>query len=49
MDCMIAMKEMADKEYDLAIIDPPYGVLGKQGGRIDSEFKANEKEDINKC
>jgi len=26
MDCMIAMKEMKDKQYDLAIVDPPYGV-----------------------
>lgn len=24
-DCMIAMREMKDKEFDLAIVDPPYG------------------------
>lgn len=24
MDCMEAMKQMPDKAYDLAIIDPPY-------------------------
>lgn len=26
MDCMIAMKNMPDKAYDLAIVDPPYGI-----------------------
>lgn len=25
MDCMEAMKDMPDKAYDLAIVDPPYG------------------------
>ena len=25
-DCMIAMKAMPDKAYDLAIVDPPYGI-----------------------
>lgn len=26
MDCMEAMREMPDKAFDLAIVDPPYGV-----------------------
>ena len=26
MDCMDAMKEMKDNEFDLAIVDPPYGI-----------------------
>ncbi len=26
MDCMVAMKEMKDKQFDLAIVDPPYGI-----------------------
>jgi site-specific DNA-methyltransferase (adenine-specific) len=26
MDCMVAMKEMKDKQFDLAIVDPPYGL-----------------------
>lgn len=26
IDCMEAMKEMADKAFDLAIVDPPYGL-----------------------
>jgi site-specific DNA-methyltransferase (adenine-specific) len=25
-DCMTAMKEMPDKAYELAIVDPPYGI-----------------------
>lgn len=25
-DCMEAMKEMPDKAFDLAIVDPPYGI-----------------------
>lgn len=25
-DCMEAMKEMPDKAYELAIVDPPYGL-----------------------
>ena len=30
-DCMIAMASMKDKEYDLAIVDPPYGDGGISG------------------
>lgn len=26
MDCMEAMKAMPDKCFDLAIVDPPYGI-----------------------
>ena len=34
MDCMEAMKAMPDKAYDLAIVDPPYGIGGGlKGGR----------------
>lgn len=25
MDCMEAMREMPDKYFDLAVVDPPYG------------------------
>jgi len=25
-DCMLAMARMKDKEFDLALVDPPYGV-----------------------
>tara|TARA_Y100001938_G_C7995306_1_gene381731 strand:+ start:78 stop:725 length:648 start_codon:yes stop_codon:yes gene_type:complete len=37
-DCMEAMREMSDNEFDLAIVDPPYGInvtnqsQGKGGG-----------------
>lgn len=31
MDCMEAMREMPDKCFDLAIVDPPYGI-GEDGG-----------------
>lgn len=30
MDCMDGMKEFPDKYFDLAVVDPPYGI--KQGG-----------------
>lgn len=38
MDCMEAMKQMPDKAFDLAIVDPPYGInhaqiAGKQSGK----------------
>jgi site-specific DNA-methyltransferase (adenine-specific) len=26
MDCMEAMKEFPDKYFELAIVDPPYGI-----------------------
>ena len=26
MDCMEAMKDMSDNQFDLAIVDPPYGI-----------------------
>lgn len=33
MDCMEGMKEYPDKYFDLAIVDPPYGI-GMDGGNI---------------
>ena len=34
MDCMEGMKQFPDKYFDLAIVDPPYGinVTGTPGG-----------------
>ena len=26
MDCLAAMSEMPDKAFDLAVVDPPYGL-----------------------
>jgi DNA modification methylase len=34
MDCMEAMKEMPDKAFDLAIVDPPYGIGAGMGTEI---------------
>jgi site-specific DNA-methyltransferase (adenine-specific) len=33
MDCMIGMKEYPDKYFDLAVVDPPYGI-GMDGGNV---------------
>ena len=34
MDCMEGMKEFPDKYFDLAIVDPPYGIDKQlRGGR----------------
>ena len=35
MDCMEAMKDIPDKYFDLAIVDPPYGI----GGGSNTKFK----------
>ncbi len=32
-DCMKAMKAMEDNQFDLAVVDPPYGI-GEDGGRF---------------
>ncbi len=32
MDCMTGMKEYPDNYFDLAVVDPPYGI-GEDGGR----------------
>jgi site-specific DNA-methyltransferase (adenine-specific) len=47
MDCMELMKEYPDKHFDLAIVDPPYGIgydgakktSGSHGGRKAHDFK----------
>ena len=33
-DCMEAMKEMTDNQFDLAIVDPPYGLKRLQKGSL---------------
>jgi len=38
MDCMDYMKQCSDKQFDLAIVDPPYGI-GEDGGKL----RANKK------
>ena len=42
-DCMEAMKEMSDNQFDLAIVDPPYGIAGnpsrhKGSGKLKNRF-----------
>ena len=46
MDCMEAMKEYPDKYFDLAVVDPPYGInVGSQpGGVIASSSRSEERE-----
>lgn len=34
MDCMDAMREMKDEAFDLAIVDPPYGINITKSGRL---------------
>ena len=43
MDCMDGMAQFPDKYFDLAIVDPPYGI-GMSGGLI-----GNSKKDYKKC
>jgi site-specific DNA-methyltransferase (adenine-specific) len=47
MDCMQGMKQYPDKYFDLAVVDPPYGIgydgqhesTSKHGGRKAYDFK----------
>jgi len=46
-DCMEAMKEMSDNQFDLAIVDPPYGIGFGEFNRTNKDsfgnrFKANK-------
>lgn len=52
-DCLEAMKEMSDNQFDLAIVDPPYGIknrmqgskyFGQQSKNIDWNLNIPEKE-----
>lgn len=45
MDCMQGMKEFPDKFFDLAIVDPPYGIgIDGQKKSINKNPKHNRKE-----
>lgn len=45
MDCMEAMRQMPDKAFDLAIVDPPYGIgIDGQKKSINKNPKHNRKE-----
>jgi len=45
-DCMEAMREMSDNEFDLAIVDPPYEILNKKN--IITKTHKNGTKTINK-
>ena len=47
-DCMVAMKEVPDKYFDLAIVDPPYGIGEKllKGGKT-GVVKFHEQYELN--
>lgn len=49
MDCMRGMKEFPDGFFDLAIVDPPYGIgIDGQKKRVCGNPKHNRKEHIRK-
>lgn len=44
MDCMDGMREFPDKYFDLAVVDPPYGIsinhnMGRRSGDKPSDYK----------
>lgn len=44
LDCMIGMKQFPDKYFDLAVVDPPYGIgvnhnMGRRKGCKPSDYK----------
>ena len=50
-DCLEAMKEMSDNQFDLAIVDPPYGIDmdgGNIGGNNLTKTKDYTKKDWDK-
>ena len=43
-DCLEALKEMSDNEFDLAIVDPPYGLERfKKGGSVVNKYGDENK------
>ena len=52
IDCMEYMKTLPDKAFDLAIVDPPYGIginvsIGRRKGDAKSNYKKFAGEDKN--
>ena len=54
-DCLEAMRQMTDNQFDLAIVDPPYGIdvandsrFGKKGNKAAAKTKDYEKKDWDK-
>lgn len=49
MDCMDGMKEFPDKYFDLAIVDPPYGInINMNIGLKKGQKKKREQKDWDK-
>lgn len=42
MDCMEALAKMPDKSFDLAIVDPPYGIGYEDGGQYFSKSQGKD-------
>ena len=40
-DCLEAMREMPDKCFDLAIVDPPYGIGASADSRVGGSYTVN--------
>lgn len=47
MDCLEAMKTMPDKYFELAIVDPPYGISITDSGRLGKYNASKERWDDN--
>ena len=48
MDCMEAMKDMKDNQFDLAIVDPPYGIR-QDGHRENNRSKLARSKNYHKA
>ena len=48
MDCLEAMRQMKDNEFDLAVVDPPYGGGCSQSIQVERESCAAERQTLNK-
>ena len=47
MDCMTAMKEMPENAFDLAVVDPPYGIRRFENGATSRLAKYGSFEFVN--
>ena len=49
-DCMEAMKEFPDKFFDLAVVDPPYGIdICSQTVHVERERERENKSRRRRC
>ena len=48
IDCLQYLKQCEDKQFDLAIVDPPYGIDIVKNGKLksNSKFDRGFKKDI---